>query len=177
MSDRIITIVSIDDINISILEHISKCLNSTYKLDTNIISRQDISNHIPEPAYGGRYNSTNILKFLSDRVPKNTFKLLAITELDLYSPIFSCLFGEAQLGGGCALVSLFRLRQEFYNLTPDLDTFLARCEKEAVHELAHTFGLTHCHEKHCIMYPSNNIIDTDVKSNTFCPNCAARLKI
>ncbi len=177
MTDRTITIIPIDEINFPILEYIGKCLETTFDLETTIMTRQEIASHIPEPVYGGRYNSTNILKFMADRIPGSAFKLLAVTTLDLYSPIFSCFFGEAQLGGTCALVSLHRLKQEFYDLPPDQETFLARCEKEAIHEIAHTFGLLHCSNKHCIMYPSNNIIDTDVKSNTFCPDCTCLLKI
>lgn len=177
MAGQIITIIPIDEVNVSILEYIGKRLRITFNLETKIVPWQEITTHIPEPVYGGRYNSTNMIKFISQRIPEDTFKVLAVTERDLYSPIFSCYFGEAQLGGPCALVSLHRLRQEYYDLAPDDDIFFARCEKEAIHEIAHTLGLVHCTEKHCIMYPSNNIIDTDVKSTAFCPNCLGKLKI
>ena len=116
-----------------------------------------------------------VLKYLSENIPEDTYKTLAITDLDLYSPIFSCLYGEAQLGGKCALVSIFRMRQEYYNLRPDRELFLARCEKEAIHEMAHTMGLLHCNDINCIMFPSASIIDTDVKSNSFCPVCQPQI--
>ena len=177
MINQIITIVPIGEVSSFILKHIKKTLEQKFNFTINILPWEKISRDVPVPVHGDRYNSTRILKYIADRVPENTLKLLAITELDLYSPIFSCLFGEAQLKGSCALVSLFRLRQEFYNLSPDRDLFLSRVEKEVIHEIAHTFGLLHCCDKNCIMYPSNNIIDTDSKSSSFCPKCIRLLGI
>ena len=177
MTDPIITIIPIGEVSANILEYIGKFLEHTFNVTTNIVPWQNINSHIPEPIYGGRYNSTSVLKYLSERVPGETLKLLAITESDLYSPIFACMFGEAQLGGACALVSLHRLREEFYDLAPDQNVFLSRLEKEVIHEIAHTLGLVHCSDRNCIMYPSSTIMDTDVKSNTFCPNCTPLLKI
>lgn len=177
MTDSIITIIPLGEVSSTILEFIEKTLEHTFNVTANIVPWQNTNSPLSKPLYGGKYNSTSLLMYLSERIHGDTLKLLAITEADLYSPIFSCMFGEAQLGGACALVSLHRLRQEYYNLAPDRDTFLSRCEKEVIHEMAHTFGLLHCSDKNCIMYPSSNIIDTDVKSNSFCPNCAGLLHI
>jgi archaemetzincin len=47
------------------------------------------------------------------------WRLLAVTDIDLYIPILKYVFGEAQVGGPCAGVSTFRLRQEFYGLDRD----------------------------------------------------------
>ncbi|MBI4462937.1 MAG: archemetzincin, partial [Acidobacteria bacterium] len=65
-------------------------------------------------------------------------RLLGITALDLYVPVLTFVFGEAQLSGRCALVSAHRLREEFYGLPPSNDLFHERLVKEAVHELGHT---------------------------------------
>ena len=46
----------------------------------------------------------------------STWRLLGITGLDLYIPILTFVFGEAQMGGPCAIVSYHRLAQEFYGL-------------------------------------------------------------
>src|ERR1022692_4315227 len=40
----------------------------------------------------------------------------AVTSVDLYVPVLTFVFGEAQLTGSCAVVSLHRLREEFYGL-------------------------------------------------------------
>jgi archaemetzincin len=176
MAEKIIALVPIGKIDASLLKYISEYIRTNFKLNTRNLDCRDITGHDFEPVYGGKYSSNRILKQLGRFRPNNMYKLLAITERDLYSPIFSCLFGEAQLGGCCALISLFRLRQEYYGLAPDINIFLTRCEKEVIHEIAHLFGLVHCADKNCIMYPSNNIIDTDVKSTSFCSNCLRLLE-
>ena len=98
-------------------------------------------------------------------------KVLGITAVDLFIPILTFVFGEAQLGGQVALVSTHRLRQEFYGLPEDRGIFLERVEKEALHELGHTYGLVHCHQPGCVMGFSNAVEKVDLKTNTYCPEC------
>ncbi|MFQ6039016.1 MAG: archemetzincin, partial [Candidatus Aminicenantales bacterium] len=69
-----------------------------------------------------------------------------------------------------------RLRQEFYRLPEDRTLFLARCVKEAVHELGHAFGLRHCPNPRCVMHFSNSLLDTDKKTASFCQRCSRILK-
>ena len=171
MIEKKITLVPIGHIDDSLLEYICQSIQSTFNLDSILIPCQDLLGEVPDPVYGGRYNSTTLIKQLSECLPEKIFKMVAVTEMDLYSPIFSCFFGEAQLGGCCALISLHRLHQEYYGLHQDDPLFRSRFEKEVIHEISHLFGLVHCNDSHCIMYPSNNIIDTDVKSSSFCPRC------
>ena len=63
---------------------------------------------------------------------------------DLYVPVLTFVFGEAQLEGNCAVVSTARLHEEFYGMPASDDLLGERLLKEAVHELGHTFGLRHC---------------------------------
>jgi archaemetzincin len=124
-----------------------------------------------------QYHSTKILTELLPFAKGNKNHFLAIVDVDLYIPILTFVFGEAQLGNQCALISVYRLRQEFYGLPANNTLFLQRCEKEAVHELGHTLGLTHCHNFECVMHYGHAIEDIDAKRNIFCPGCAAILGI
>ncbi len=74
----------------------------------------------------------------------DSWRMLGVVAVDLYIPILTFVFGEAQMGGPCAVVSAHRLRQELYGLPPDPELFRQRVLKEAVHELGHTLNLTHC---------------------------------
>jgi len=99
-------------------------------------------------------------------------RLLAVTSVDLYVPVLTFVFGEAQLTGSCAVVSLHRLREEFYGLPPREDLMRERLVKEAVHELGHTFGLRHCDDWRCVMTSSHAVERLDVKSAEFCFLCS-----
>jgi archaemetzincin len=101
-------------------------------------------------------------------------KVLGIVDVDLYAPELNFVFGEADLRAGMAVVSLTRLRQDFYGLPNDEDLFFQRTLKEAVHELGHTLGLLHCGESTCVMHFSNSLEETDRKSHEFCETCKAK---
>ncbi len=118
-----------------------------------------------------QYYSTRILKEMLGTVPRDAFKLLGVTDKDLCIPILTYVFGEAQVGGTAAVVSLARLRQEHYGLTPDPPLLLERLRKECLHELGHTFGLVHCPSRDCVMYLSNTVVDVDTRGRDFCRGC------
>jgi archaemetzincin len=114
-----------------------------------------------------------LLKALSRFVlPGN--KVLGVTDVDLFAPGLNFVFGQADLRGDRAVISLCRLRQEFYGLPANDDLFRSRAIKEAVHELGHTCGLAHCPEPGCVMHFSNSLHDTDAKGSRFCPACVKK---
>lgn len=133
---------------------------------------------IAEPAYAfnitrQQYSSTEIVASLAQRNTPDTWRILAITNLDLYIPILTFVFGEAQLGGTSAVVSLHRLRDEFYGLPPNILLLRERLLKECVHELGHTLGLSHCEDYQCAMSRSHGVEWIDLKSARFCRACHA----
>jgi len=108
--------------------------------------------------------------------PEKNDKVLGVTDKDLYVEGLNFVFGQAELLGSFAVISLARLHQSFYGLPEDHLLFLKRVTKEAVHELGHTFGLSHCRHSDCVMYFSNSLHDTDQKSTEFCPSCKTQLE-
>jgi archaemetzincin len=124
----------------------------------------------PAFAYDNKRNqfySTLLVKTLAG-LPERT---LGITAVDLFVPVLSFVFGEAQLGGTAALVSVCRLQQEFYGLPPDEAMLGDRLLKEAVHELGHTFGLRHCENWQCAMSSSHAVEKIDTKTAELCSTC------
>jgi archaemetzincin len=93
---------------------------------------------------------------------------LALADAELSAPGEERVFGEAAVGGGCAVVGLAALRPA---KPDDSSLYLSRVVKEAVHELAHAAGLEHCADPSCVMYPSRDIEDTDRKGRDFCAGC------
>jgi archaemetzincin len=121
-----------------------------------------------------QYHSSEILSRMETYLGNNAWRLIGVTELDLYIPILTFVFGEAQLGGRRAVVSYHRLRQEFYGLPADLDVLANRPLIETVHELGHTLNLTHCQDYHCAMAAAHAVEWIDIKDSGFCEECLAR---
>lgn len=126
----------------------------------------------------GQYHSTAILKRIRKTPAAESWRLLGVTEADLFIPILTFVFGEAQLGPGdapAAVVSTHRLRQEFYGLPPDSATLADRLLKESLHEVGHTLGLHHCTDYGCVMSSSPAVENIDLKAARFCDSCATLL--
>lgn len=125
-----------------------------------------------------QYCAQTILAKLASSTPLELGnKVLGVAWIDLYAPGLNFVFGQADAKLGIAVISLCRLKQEFYGLPADEQIFRNRALKEAVHELGHTFGIGHCPDRRCVMHFSNSLADTDYKSVSFCAGCQPRLPI
>ncbi len=171
-----IALLSIDFHNHSTLATLARRIESEFGLPTQILE------NLEEPAYAfnverRQYDSSAILKRLLSQVPEEVDKVIGITGVDLYIPVLTFVFGQAQLGGKGALVSSHRLRQEFYGLEPRKELLNQRLVKEVLHELGHVFGLTHCGDPRCVMHFANSVREIDGKEDKFCPQCKKLLPI
>jgi archaemetzincin len=117
-----------------------------------------------------QYHSTVILDKLAAAAPDGATKVLAITAVDLFIPILTHVYGEAQLGGKACIVSTFRLKEGLSPLSVQ-ETYQVRVVKEAIHELGHTFKLRHCQDPACIMHYCRSVRDVDRKSDQMCRYC------
>ena len=121
-----------------------------------------------------QYYSTPILDRLADVAPSRAIKVLGITTEDLFIPILTHVYGEAQLGGKTCIISTCRLDEE--NPMSRLgNPFNHRVVKEAIHELGHTFKLRHCPENNCVMHYCRSIVDVDRKTDQLCRHCRVLL--
>ena len=123
-----------------------------------------------------QYGSIAVLEMLARLRPADAEKLLAVTGRDLFVPVLTFVFGQAQLGGRVAVISLARLRQEFYSLPPNPEALAERAAKEALHETGHMFGLVHCADRACVMSLATNVRQIDLKHAAFCASCGAHLR-
>jgi archaemetzincin len=120
-----------------------------------------------------QYNSTFVISAVLEQFGGNTHKVLGVTSLDLFVPVLTFVFGEAQLDGTAAMVSTYRLDETLYGLSPNRELLRERLIKEAVHELGHTFGLIHCRSFECVMHSSTSVEEIDAKGAEMCPACRA----
>jgi archaemetzincin len=123
-----------------------------------------------------QHHATLVLAALLRHRPDPTSKIVGIVPVDLFVPVLTFVFGQAQLDGPGAVVSTYRLRSEFYGLPRDEGLLVERAIKECVHELGHAFGLAHCDFYACVMHASSTVDDVDVKGATFCGHCTSELE-
>jgi archaemetzincin len=124
-----------------------------------------------------QYHSSEILERMKSFVRPGDWRVLGIAEVDLFIPILKYVFGEAQMGGPCAVVSLHRLHQEFYGVNPDAALLRQRLLKESVHELGHTLGLHHCQDYRCAMASSHAVEWIDLREAALCGSCVSQVEL
>jgi archaemetzincin len=142
-------------------------------------SRVGAPEHLPATALDtgrGQYHATRLLEHLaaSDRP---AYRLLGVTAVDIFTPIMRHVFGEAMLPGRAALVSTYRLgvSPSTHLRLRDRPVFIGRVVKEGIHELGHSFGLTHCDDPACVMAASLAMAQIDAKSTGLCRYCRVML--
>ena len=169
-----ITLKPLGDVDNNITETLKVELHKIFGCPVRSIPNCEITNKAHD-SKREQYLASSLLKTIEESGQVQNERVLGIVDVDLYAPGLNYIFGEAHINSGTAIISLCRLRQEYYGLSPDEDLFINRTVKEAVHELGHTFGLTHCSDLKCVMHFSNSLADTDWKSPTFCSQCRPKL--
>ncbi|MFW9914120.1 MAG: hypothetical protein ACFFGZ_00795 [Candidatus Thorarchaeota archaeon] len=83
---------------------------------------------------------------------------LWVVDRDLFAPQMNWIFGQAIRGIG-AILSIVRLENSLEFIV-----------KEAIHELGHVLGLSHC-QLPCVMTFSNSVAEAHQKSSRLCNSC------
>ena len=171
-----IYIVPIELKDPSYLEKLERFIFNTFHLRTR---RREFKINLKDAFDPNRvqYNSSLILRQLIMKLPPDAEKILGVLDVDLFIPILTFVFGEAQLKGIGAAVSSHRLHNQFYGLPENGEVTTERLLKEAVHELGHTFGLIHCSQPECVMNSSTYVENIDQKSAELCPLCQKSIQV
>ena len=166
-----INIVPVRFSNNSFLKKIIKELSRHFRSDISLLAL----NLNVEETYSvdrGQFFSSQIISLTTQLTQAVPGKVLLLTEVDLFVPVLTFVFGEAQLNGKHSVVSVCRLHEEFYSGISNDDLLFQRTIKEILHELGHCFGLLHCIDWDCVMHSSQGIEEVDIKGNFYCKSCA-----
>ncbi len=179
-----IFLIRVGNVERKILSFVKEGIEDSLQKEDCVILENIIQ--LPKEAYNRsrkQYKSQPILNEVLkcalklEKVMRKRCVVLGVTEADIYAPGMNFIFGEAQCPGKAAIISLFRLRPEFYGERPNEKLFMERAVKEAVHEIGHAFGLRHCVNPLCVMHFSLHIYMTDRKLSKFCSKCSAKIKM
>jgi archaemetzincin len=133
---------------------------------------------LPERAYAperAQFDANVFLDELYARLPDRCLRVVGVTEVDLFVPGRTFVFGYAHLSDGVAMFSQARLRQTFYGQPSDAERLRMRVCRAVVHELGHTFGNTHC-EGRCVMHAVSQVDTLDALAPSYCAGCRARVE-
>jgi archaemetzincin len=172
---NLLYLLPVGKVDVSLLQHLRTTIPQRLHIACEILSYE----LDPTPSYHPerqQYHSSEILQRMQPLVRPHDWRFLAIADVDLYIPILKYVFGEAQMGGPCAVVSIHRLRQEFYGLDRDDDLLRQRLLKESVHEVGHTLNLRHCQDYSCVMASSHSVEWIDVRESTLCDSCRSQIE-
>jgi archaemetzincin len=172
---NLVYLLPVGTIHGSLIEHLRASIPRTLPVECEILP----FNFDPAPSYHAerqQFHSSEILQRMEGLVRPRDWRFLAVADVDLYIPILKYVFGEAQIGGPCAVISAFRLRQEFYGLDCDDALLKQRLLKVSVHELGHTFELRHCQDYRCVMASSHAVEWIDLRASAFCEPCRCQVE-
>lgn len=164
----VIAIAPIGDAPIEELSGLAAVVRDAFGCEVTIVPEVSL----PTSAWNssrGQHLSTALLDALARAKRPEWERLLGVADVDLYVPRLNFVFGEGDSRRGVAVFSLARLRDADKNL------FRKRAATEAVHELGHTYGLSHCENPACVTWFSNTLAETDRKAFRFCPRHAEEL--
>lgn len=166
MSDEHIAIVTFGPVEAAVIEYLCGALEPVFRLPVRQAAAE-----LPLTGWDAerqQYVSEELVAATEEALPPGAVCVLGLTEANLYAGDLDFIFGQAEVGGPAAVVSLHHLHPERTEHRPNRALFLRRALIESVHELGHTFGLTHCHLARCVMYFSESIEQSDVKGPGFC---------
>jgi archaemetzincin len=173
---NLVHLLPVGKVDVSLLQALRVAIPQCLHVDCEILPAE----LDPAPTYHAerqQFHSSEILRHMQSFVCPQDWRLLGITGVDLYIPILKYVFGEAQMGGPCAVVSSYRLTQEFYGLARDHALLSERLLKESVHELGHTLDLRHCQDYRCAMASAHAVEWIDIREKTLCDSCRLQVDV
>lgn len=170
---REISIVPINAIDAGLLTRLALCLEERFLATAVVrvplaVPRSALNSARGQLFFGSLATRLSMLTESRDKL------ILGVTDFDLYKTSHQFVFGSSSEAQRCAIVSLHRLRSEYYGDPGDENALFQRLLKESVHEIGHALGLKHCYNARCAMYYSNSVFDTDNKYSHFCDTCERR---
>lgn len=170
MEKQSIVLVSQGLFEAEILERISDDVAQEFRLPVVLEEKHSDLAAYYDPARR-QYDGNRLLEMLDSQYQNSGMKTMGLFRVDLFIPVLTFIFGQAVFGGHTGIASIYRLKNEQYGMPRDEEQLYDRFRKVVIHELGHTFGLTHCRTPSCVMRQATYVEDLDLKKYRFCDPC------
>ncbi|QIA07507.1 archaemetzincin family Zn-dependent metalloprotease [Draconibacterium halophilum] len=175
MKEKGITLVVQGKFEKKILDQIARDVETAFGWPVSVV----LLTHAILPCFDAtrkQYDANCLLELIHNQYSANSIKTIGLFHVDLFIPILTYIFGQAQYNGSTGVASVYRLRNEQYGMPGDEQLLYERFQKIVIHELGHAFGLVHCHVPICVMRPGTYVEDIDQKKPQFCNKCSKQLE-
>jgi len=146
--------------------------------------KYEVTNHLPfekvvreqkvplPDSYDPLKKQYNAQTFFDASHSDDYHSVLLVTDTDMYLGPLNYVSGHFQ--GNKALVSLGQL-DPAYAMGDNPQNFRDRLLNESIHQIGHTFGMSHC-KKECVMESVSDVLDIDRRPTEFCPSCRKKVE-
>ena len=169
-----IILMLLSEIDGLLVEGLKRGLEKTFNRKVEVRYQQRNLKYAYDP-HRRQYKSPSLLSYLRRFKKASGDKILGVADVDLYSPGYDFVYGEADMNSGVATLSISRLKEADRSLFDGVNVIADRSIREAVHEVGHLFGLGHCKNPKCAMRTCTCVEEVDEAGNVPCAKCRAQL--
>lgn len=167
---------AIGEVSQDIFERLVPCLEERFLFKFIV----EVSLPLPPSAYNAskkQYFAQTLLKKIKISPTSKLQFAVGITQADLYGTDINFMFGVTNSCERISIVSLHRLRPEFYGHPSNSQLLFDRLLKEVTQHLVRCIGGKNCFIRSCVMHATKNVYEIDSKSSLFCYDCERKIKL
>lgn len=169
-----IVVVPLGEVDFMLVNRLASNIGQVFNRSVDILKGMKV----PDEAFNvirNQHYASIILQKL-ERVKVNSKEqIVAVCEEDIYLPDEPYVLAHFDVVSGTAVISLNKIRQEFYGLPEDETKVYDRLFKLAVQQVAYMSEIPGCRNPVCINYYSVNMMDIDNRGSKLCDICRRQL--
>src|ERR1700690_2648082 len=109
---KMLDLLPVGDVEARLMHPLATALADSFRVPCRILDER-LDPQLALHPERGQHHSSELLQAMQNYANRGAWRGLGVTSADLYTPILTFVFGEAQMGGPCAVVSFHRLQQQF----------------------------------------------------------------